>query len=65
VPGSSRSTVPWSSCRSLDRHATPHAAHVALEHVLTGADNLNDGFLSFADYAASLIDRPMWSFWWD
>lgn len=41
-----------------------HAAHVALEHILTGADNLNDGS-PFADYAASLIDARLWSFWWD
>lgn len=41
------------------------ATHLALEHVLTGADNLNDGTLPYSDYAASLIDCHLWSFWWD
>jgi hypothetical protein len=44
--------------------AAAHATHVALEHILTGADNLNDGS-PFADYAASLVDARLWSFWWD
>jgi len=42
-----------------------HAAHVALEYVLTGADNLNEGSPPFADYAASLIGARLWSFSWD
>lgn len=42
-----------------------HATHLALEHVLTGADNINDGTLPYPDLAASLIDCPLWSFWWD
>ncbi len=42
-----------------------HAAHVALEHVLTGADNVNEGWPPFSDYAASLIGARLWSFWWD
>ncbi len=42
-----------------------HAAHIALEHVLTGADNINDGTTPFPRYAASLIGTHLWSFWWD
>jgi hypothetical protein len=42
-----------------------HAAHIALEHVLTGADNINDGTTPFPRYAASLIDAHLWHFWWD
>lgn len=42
-----------------------HAAHVALEHVLTGAYNVNEGWPPFADYAASLLGARLWSFWWD
>ncbi|MFF8990376.1 DUF4253 domain-containing protein [Streptomyces sp. NPDC014983] len=42
-----------------------HAAHVALEHVLTGADNVNDGTVPYPDHAASLVGSPLWSFWWD
>lgn len=42
-----------------------HATHLALEHVLTGADNINDGTVPYPDYAASLINSPLWSFWWD
>jgi len=42
-----------------------HAAHVALEHVLTGADNVNEDRPAFPDYAASLIGARLWSFWWD
>jgi Domain of unknown function (DUF4253) len=41
------------------------AAHAALEHVLTGADNVNEDWPPFADYAASLIGARLWSFWWD
>jgi hypothetical protein len=42
-----------------------HAAHVALEHVLTGASNLNDGTFAFPDYAEALRGERLWSFWWD
>jgi hypothetical protein len=42
-----------------------HAAHVALEHILTGASNLNDGTLPFPDYAEALRGERLWSFWWD
>jgi hypothetical protein len=39
---------------------------VALEHLLTTADNIvNDPPTPFPRYAASLIDAPVWSFWWD
>jgi Domain of unknown function (DUF4253) len=41
------------------------ASHTALEHVLTGADNVNDGTTPFPDYAASLVGTRLWSFWWD
>ena len=46
--------------RTLD-----HAVHLALEHVLTGADNINDGTTPFPVYAESLVDNHLWSFWWD
>ncbi|MFI9810425.1 DUF4253 domain-containing protein [Streptomyces sp. NPDC052301] len=42
-----------------------HASHLALEHVLTGADNINDGTVPYRDYAASLVDSPVWSLWRD
>lgn len=42
-----------------------HAVHVALEHVLTGATNLNDGGFPFAEYAEELRGERLWSFWWD
>jgi uncharacterized protein DUF4253 len=42
-----------------------HAAHVALEHVLTGASNLHDGTFPFPDYAEALRGERLWSFWWD
>ncbi|MFI9099705.1 DUF4253 domain-containing protein [Streptomyces fildesensis] len=42
-----------------------HAAHVALEHVLTGASHLNDGTFPFPDYAEALRGERLWSFWWD
>ncbi|MFI1093195.1 DUF4253 domain-containing protein [Streptomyces sp. NPDC020917] len=41
------------------------ATHLALEHVLTGADNINDGTVPYPEYAASLVDCPLWSVWWD
>ncbi|NUS17826.1 MAG: DUF4253 domain-containing protein, partial [Streptomyces sp.] len=45
--------------------SSPHAAHVALEHVLTGATNLNDGGFPFTEYAEALRGERLWSFWWD
>ncbi|MFF7156593.1 DUF4253 domain-containing protein [Streptomyces sp. NPDC008139] len=45
--------------------ASAHAGHVALEHVLTGASNLNDGTFPFPDYAEALRGERLWSFWWD
>ncbi|MEV6005364.1 DUF4253 domain-containing protein [Streptomyces sp. NPDC051976] len=45
--------------------SSAHAAHVALEHVLTGASNLNDGTFPFPDYAEALRGERLWSFWWD
>ncbi|WP_246260550.1 DUF4253 domain-containing protein [Streptomyces typhae] len=43
-----------------------HALHVTLEHVLTTADNvIKDPPTPYPDYAASLIDSNLWSFWWD
>ncbi|MEU8792632.1 DUF4253 domain-containing protein [Streptomyces sp. NPDC048643] len=42
------------------------ADHIALEHLLTTADNIvDDPPTPFPDYAASLIDAPLWCFWWD
>ncbi|MFJ8020433.1 DUF4253 domain-containing protein [Streptomyces sp. NPDC096311] len=42
------------------------AAHIALEHLLTTADNIvNDPPTPFPRYAASLVDAPLWRFWWD
>ncbi|MFD7169707.1 DUF4253 domain-containing protein [Streptomyces violascens] len=42
------------------------ALHIALEHVLTTADNvIKDPPTPYPDYAASLIDNNLWSFWWD
>jgi hypothetical protein len=42
------------------------ATHVALEHLLTTADNIvNDPPTPFPRYAASLVDAPLWRFWWD
>jgi hypothetical protein len=52
---------------SVDRppRTLAHAAHVALEHYLTGADNINEDRPTFPGYAASLIGARLWSFWWD
>ncbi|WP_329300157.1 DUF4253 domain-containing protein [Streptomyces sp. NBC_00659] len=42
------------------------ADHIALEHLLTTADNIvDDPPTPFPEYAASLVDAPLWSFWWD
>lgn len=40
-----------------------HIDQLALEHVLTGADNLSE--YTFPDIAAGLVRRIRWSFWWD
>ncbi|MEV6192729.1 DUF4253 domain-containing protein [Streptomyces sp. NPDC051920] len=42
------------------------ATHIALEHLLTTADNIvDDPPTPFPRYAASLVGASMWSFWWD
>ncbi|TGA90938.1 DUF4253 domain-containing protein [Streptomyces sp. MZ04] len=42
------------------------ALHIALEHVLTTADNvIKDPPTPYPAYAESLIDNGLWSFWWD
>ncbi|MFD8806168.1 DUF4253 domain-containing protein [Streptomyces sp. NPDC059597] len=41
-----------------------HAGHLALEHVLSGADNVGDGTVRYSDYAAGLVGAPLWSFSW-
>lgn len=41
-----------------------HAAHVALEHFLTGTDTMRE-FTPFAEYAAGLVGGHVWEFWWD
>ncbi|MFF4284197.1 DUF4253 domain-containing protein [Streptomyces sp. NPDC001633] len=39
---------------------------LALEHVLSTADNIvDDPPTPFPDYAADLVGRTSWSFWWD
>ncbi|WP_171064564.1 DUF4253 domain-containing protein [Actinomadura soli] len=43
---------------------TEHAAHIALEHFLTGTDTMRE-FTPFADYAAGLVGNHVWEFWWD
>ncbi|MFC7265687.1 DUF4253 domain-containing protein [Streptomyces lutosisoli] len=42
------------------------ASHLALEHLLTTADNIvDDPPTPFPRYAASLLNAPLWRFWWD
>ncbi|MFF4353231.1 DUF4253 domain-containing protein [Streptomyces sp. NPDC001530] len=42
------------------------AHRIALEHLLTTADNLvDDPPTPFPQYAQSLVDAPLWRFWWD
>ncbi|MFE2582052.1 DUF4253 domain-containing protein [Streptomyces sp. NPDC059378] len=43
-----------------------HANLLALEHVLSTADNIvDDPPTPFPEYAARLVGRTSWSFWWD
>jgi uncharacterized protein DUF4253 len=43
-----------------------HASLLALEHVLSTADNIvDDPPKPFPEYAAELVGRTSWSFWWD
>jgi hypothetical protein len=43
-----------------------HAGLLALEHVLSTADNIvDDPPKPFPEYAAELVGRTSWSFWWD
>ncbi|MET7718584.1 DUF4253 domain-containing protein [Streptomyces sp. NPDC005407] len=43
-----------------------HADLLALEHVLSTADNIvDDPPTPFPEYAADLVGRTHWSFWWD
>ncbi|CAL9329159.1 DUF4253 domain-containing protein [Streptomyces sp. enrichment culture] len=43
-----------------------HTALLALEHVLSTADNIvDDPPTPFPEYAAGLVGRTRWSFWWD
>lgn len=43
-----------------------HANLLALEHVLSSADNIvDDPPTPFPDYATELRGRTAWSFWWD
>jgi hypothetical protein len=45
---------------------TSHTQLLALEHVLSTADNIvDDPPTPFPEYAASLAGRTHWSFWWD
>ena len=44
----------------------PHAERLALEHVLSTADNIvDDPPTPFPEYAAELVGRTEWRFWWD
>ncbi|MFJ7073614.1 DUF4253 domain-containing protein [Streptomyces sp. NPDC098781] len=43
-----------------------HANQLALEHVLSTADNVvDDPPTPFPEYAKGLVGRTSWSFWWD
>ncbi|MFE7395099.1 DUF4253 domain-containing protein [Streptomyces sp. NPDC057582] len=43
-----------------------HANLLALEHVLSTADNIvDDPPTPFPEYATELVGRTSWSFWWD
>lgn len=44
----------------------PHAEQLALEHVLSTADNIvDDPPTPFPEYANGLVGRYQWRFWWD
>lgn len=46
--------------------AAEHADLLALEHVLSTADNIvDDPPTPFPEYATDLVGRTSWSFWWD
>ncbi|GAA2144539.1 DUF4253 domain-containing protein [Actinomadura napierensis] len=42
-----------------------HARAVAAEHEAFCPDNIWQGVGDMDEYAAGLVDRPRWSFWWD
>lgn len=43
-----------------------HAERLALEHVLSTADNIvDDPPTPFPEYASGLVGQPTWRFWWD
>ncbi|MFF7339736.1 DUF4253 domain-containing protein [Streptomyces sp. NPDC008163] len=43
-----------------------HANLLALEHVLSTANNIvDDPPTPFPEYAMDLVGRNRWSFWWD
>jgi hypothetical protein len=43
-----------------------HAERLALEHVLSTADNIvDDPPTPFPEYARELVGRTEWRFWWD
>ncbi|WP_078629431.1 DUF4253 domain-containing protein [Streptomyces sp. 142MFCol3.1] len=47
-------------------HTREQAERVALEHLLTTADNIvDDPPTPFPRYAQSLVGAPLWRFWWD
>ncbi|GAA3573091.1 hypothetical protein GCM10022419_062530 [Nonomuraea rosea] len=50
-------TVAWPP-RTLE-----HARHVAVEHYAFCPDLRQDN--DFEEYAAEIVDAPVWSFWWD
>ena len=44
----------------------PHAEQLALEHVLSTADNIvDDPPTPFPEYASGMVGRHQWRFWWD
>ncbi|MEV7993931.1 DUF4253 domain-containing protein [Streptomyces sp. NPDC086077] len=46
--------------------AAEHVNLLALEHVLSTANNIvDDPPTPFPQYATDLVGRTSWSFWWD
>ncbi|MGW3158767.1 DUF4253 domain-containing protein [Streptomyces sp. NPDC001089] len=41
------------------------AHRLALEHYLTSPDTIEQGMVTFSEYAAGLLGRPIWRLWWD
>ncbi|MFG3588131.1 DUF4253 domain-containing protein [Streptomyces sp. NPDC047990] len=41
------------------------AHRLALEHYLTSPDTVEQGMVTFSEYAAGLLGRPLWRLWWD